>query len=85
MTKNIQYQILSYKPFLWWNIATVHFWIFDTEQPRYDGAEWQRRVRYFWFFHRRQPDFVRGYIAKDMKKKNTRLRWEQRFLMAKDD
>lgn len=78
MTKNIQYQPISYKSFLWWCIAAVRLWVFDTETQMIDGRTFN--VKYFWFFRKRQPDFVREYIAKDMKKKNTQLRWEQRFL-----
>lgn len=83
MTKNIQYQTLSYKPFLWWYIATVRFWVFDTETQMIDGRTFG--IKHFWFFRRRQPNFVRDCIAAVMKNKNTRFRWEQRFLKSKDD
>jgi len=83
MTKNIQYQIFSYEPFLWWYVATVHFWRFDAETST--GYEYIPTTTWFWFFRKRQPDFVRNYVARVMEKTNTRLRWEQRFLKAKDD
>lgn len=82
MIKTIQYQTISYKSFLWWYVALVHHWEIDSETKiKISGT---LVIKGYWFFRSRQPDFVRDYIAKDMKKRNTKLRWEQRFLKAKD-